>query len=92
MEVFAERVVRRKMPLYFLKSVTNGRFLEIMTLGGFRRKGGSKEDAIIFSEVCNKRAVPGNHDIRWFSQRGDFEGRCHYIFWSLSQARASWKS
>lgn len=64
MEVFAEWVIRRKMPLYFLKFVTNGRFLEIMPLGGFRKEGISKGDAIRFSGVCHRQGLPGNRDIK----------------------------
>ena len=48
-----------------------------VALGGFRKARISERDDIRFSEVCNKRAVSGDRDIRWFSQRKDFEGGCH---------------
>ena len=62
--VFAKRGFQRAMPLYFLKFVTNGRFLEIMPLGGFRKEGISKGDAIRFSGVCHRQGLPGNRDIK----------------------------
>ena len=65
------------MPLDFLEFVTDGRFLDIVPLGGFRKKGISKGDVIRFFGVCNRRAVSGHRAIRWFLQRRDFEGRCH---------------
>ena len=52
------------MPLDFLEFVTDGRFLDIVPLGGFCKEGISKGDAIRFSGVCNRRAVPGHRDIK----------------------------
>lgn len=65
------------MPLDFLEFVTNGRLPEIVTLGGFRKERISEGDAIRFFEGCHKQVVPGDRDIRWFSQSEDFEGRYH---------------
>lgn len=52
------------MPLYFLEFVTDGRFLDIVPLGGFRKEGISKGDAIRFSGVCNRRGDSGLRDIK----------------------------
>lgn len=68
------------MPLEFLEFVTERRFLEIVPLGGFRKKRISVGGAIRFSGVCHKRADFRLRDIRWFSQSEDLRGRCHYIF------------
>lgn len=67
----------KEVTLDFLKFVTSGRFLEIVTLGGFRKARISERDAIRFSEVCHRQGDSGDRDIRWFSQRKDFEGGCH---------------
>ena len=52
------------MPLDFLEFVTNGRLLEIVTLGGFRKERISKGDAIRFFGVCNRQGDSGLHDIK----------------------------
>lgn len=65
------------MPLDFLEFVTNGRLLEIVTLGGFRKARISEGDAIRFFEGCHKQVVPGDRDIRWLLQIVDFEEACH---------------
>ena len=49
------------MALEFLEFVTDGRFLEIVALGGFRKARICGGGAIIFSEVCNR---PGNSRLR----------------------------
>ena len=77
------------MPLEFRKLVTDGWFLEIVTLGRFRRGRVSSGHAIIFSEACHKQVVPGHCDIKWFSQSEEFQWTCHYIFWRLSQTGGS---
>ena len=65
------------MPLDFLKFVTDRRFLEIVTLGGFRKARISKDDAVRFFEVCHRQVVSGLRDIRWLLQIVDFEEACH---------------
>ena len=65
------------MPLDFLKFITDRRFLEIVTLGGFRKARISEGDAIRFFEVYHRQAVSGLRDIRWLLQIVDFEEACH---------------
>ena len=52
------------MQLEFLEFVTDGRFLEIMILGGFRKARISSGHAIRISGVCHRAAVSGNRGIR----------------------------
>lgn len=49
------------MALDFLEFVTDGRILDFVPLGGFRKKRISGGGAIIFSEVCNR---PGDSRLR----------------------------
>ena len=52
------------MPLDFLKFVTDGWLLGIVTLGSFRKARISKGGAIRFFEVCHKQCDSGLRDIK----------------------------
>lgn len=52
--LFAMREFPVDMPLYLLKLVTDGRFLEIVTLSSFRKARITETDDIIFFEICNR--------------------------------------
>ena len=54
----------KEVTLDFLKFVTSGRFLEIVTLGGFHKERISKVDAIRFSGVCHRQVLSGLRDIK----------------------------
>ena len=62
--VFANGGESRNVALEFLEFVTDRRFLEIVTLGDFRKKRICGRGAIIFFGVCHRPAVPRLRDIR----------------------------
>lgn len=68
------------MLLDFLKLVTDGWFLDIVTSGGFLKVRVVEGCDIRFFEACDRRVVPGERDIKCFLQCENFQWTCHYIF------------
>ena len=62
--VFAKREFAGEVPLYFLEFVTDGRFLEIVPLGVFRKARICGGSAIIFFGDCHRSGDSRHRDIK----------------------------